>query len=89
MRYQHKPIVIDAEPFYPAKLPWPEGVFITGEKFMIRTPRGLIQVRHGDYIVRNMKGELSVCKKDAFKENFEEVPDAPLPENYEPVRLPG
>ena len=77
MKFRKKPIVIDAEQFWPDKEPWPEGVrpFVgTGEaplQYFIETLEGPYQVTPGDWIITGIKGERYPCKPDIFDATYE------------------
>lgn len=87
MRCRHKPTEVRAQPFYPGKLPWPEGVFITGTNFTLRSLDGLINVKQGDYIITNARGEKSTMRADHFKDAYEILPVEPVDPNA--IKLPG
>jgi len=69
MKYRKKPIVIDAEQFFPDKKPWPKGVengpcycgglAQDGEQCEIHKPRG---ARY--YIIRTLEGQIRVTLGD-------------------------
>lgn len=75
-KFRKKPIVIDAEQFWPDKVPWPEGVRrdkFTEGGFYIGTLEGHHQVTAGDWIITGVKGERYPCKPDIFDLTYEEV----------------
>jgi len=81
MKYRKKPVVIEAEQFYPDKK-WPEGV-----KEDRRSPTGFCidtqepdsgawdgqEVTPGDWIITGIKGERYPCKPDIFAATYELV----------------
>ncbi len=76
MRYVKRRIPIEAEQFWPSKIPWPEGVkeILTpsGEQFWIATLEGGHVVTPGDWIITGVRGEKYPCKPDIFEETYEE-----------------
>lgn len=86
-RYRKKPMIVEAEQFFPTKRPWPEGVeeytkekieTVTGEKnewygWRINTLEGPHIVSPGDWIITGIKGEKYPCKPDIFAETYEAV----------------
>ena len=87
MKYRKKPVVIEAEQFFPDKHPWPEGVerfeeksveAVTGDKstwygWRIATLEGPAYVTPGDWIITDVKGEKYPCKPNIFKATYEPV----------------
>jgi hypothetical protein len=87
MRYKKKPVEIEAEQFFPNKLPLPDGVetYIQekiespdGVKsswngWRIYTLEGWMEVRPLDWIITGVRGEKYPCKPDIFAETYEEV----------------
>lgn len=87
MKFRKRPIVIEAEQFFPTKLPHPEGVeqYIKEEThdvngarnawfgWRIETLEGPHEVSPGDWIIRGIKGELYPCKPDIFAATYEPV----------------
>lgn len=82
-RYRKKPVVVDAEPFFPDRRPWPRGVFSReataadfgkGQKYtayFIETLEGAMKVTPGDWIITGVKGERYPCKPDIFELTYE------------------
>lgn len=84
-RYRKKPVVVEAEQFFPGREPWPDGV----ESRMglelpgwfgdpdARVPivhtehQGLAIPRDGDWIVRDASGATLVVKPDTFDQTYE------------------
>ena len=74
-KWRKKPVVIEAEQFFPDKRPWPEGVLknsMTGH-WEIITLEGRLQVSPGDWIVTGIKGEKYAVKPDIFEKTYEPV----------------
>ncbi len=74
MRFRKKPIVIEAEQFFPDRLPWPEGVdakSVSG--WRIETLEGVHSVTPGDWIITGIQGEKYPCKPDIFEARYERV----------------
>lgn len=75
-KYRKKPVVIEAEQFWPEKLPWPAGVVrdpaphVTAS-WWIETLEGGHVVTPGDWIITGVKGELYPCKPDIFEATYE------------------
>jgi len=85
MKFRKKPIVIEAEQFFPDQHPWPEGVYgidcdhpVVVIKDMksavawgIQTLAGWHLVTPGDWIVIGITGEKYPVKPDIFKATYE------------------
>lgn len=86
-KYRKKPVVIEAEQYWPDK-PLPAGVEtqvvtasseahrmfnvpIGTEKPIIRTLEGIHHVQPGDWIITGVKGERYPCKPDIFEATYE------------------
>jgi len=86
-KYKRKPIEVEAIQFYVEKdknkafqftqkmfMSWPieydkkDNPFIT-----IDIPEGKLICRQGDWIIRDIAGDLSVCRDDIFLNRFEKV----------------
>jgi hypothetical protein len=79
-KYQKKPVVIEAQQFFPDVTPWPPGVVaasfvLTRTGYAIETREGPHEVAPGDYIIRGIKGELYPCKPDIFDATYERTDD--------------
>ena len=86
-KYRKKPVVIDAEQFFPNKIPWPDGIeqydakrtealdgdSSTWRAWRINTLEGLLNVSPGDWIIRGVEDELYPCKPDIFEKTYEKV----------------
>jgi hypothetical protein len=97
-KYRKKPIVIEAEQWFPDKNI--EGVeeeygsyyFGAGEwrtyktgRHIINTLEGAHVVSPGDYIITGIAGEKYPCKEDIFKQTYEPYIE---PHRYSPVDIP-
>lgn len=85
MKYRKKPIVIEAEQYFPGK-PLPKGVR-SGEKDHrltgggwcgvmephVDTLEGPLHVSPGDWIIAGIAGEIYPCKDKIFKKTYEKV----------------
>jgi hypothetical protein len=81
MKYRKKPVVIDAERFYP--LDWVYGHKVRGVDRMemdghqpygvVKTLEGEMRAEHGDWIIRGVAGEFYPCKPDIFEATYELV----------------
>lgn len=78
-KFRKKPVVIEAEQFYPHIKPWPAAIVIDP-----RSPTGysigtLENVAHGhevtpgDWIITGVRGERYPIKDSIFKETYETV----------------
>lgn len=81
-KYRKKPIVIEAEQWWPSTKPWPMGVYRIpddweGAEFptrhRINTLEGSFHVSPGDWIITGVKGEKYPCKPDIFEATYEAV----------------
>ena len=80
MRYRKKPVVIDAEQFFPDEEPWPVGVVSLNNEVIeggwgIETLEGFHIVSPRDWIITGVKGERYACKPDIFEATYEAVHD--------------
>lgn len=78
-KFRKKPIVIEAEQFFPEVKPFPRGV-VMGQViddippcFYIPTLEGVMEVEAGDWIITGVKGERYPCKPDIFEMTYEGV----------------
>lgn len=72
MKYRKKPVVIEAEPFDPQRLPLPfsrrgDPCCLDGERWYIATLEGDHNLTVGDMVIRGVKGEFYPCKPDIFE----------------------
>ena len=74
-KYRKKPVVIEAEQFWPNRKPWPTGVklHLASNKFLIETLEGNMEVSPGDWVITGVKGEKYPCKPDIFDMTYERV----------------
>ncbi|MHC4643921.1 MAG: hypothetical protein ACYTBJ_00365 [Planctomycetota bacterium] len=75
-KFRKKPIVVEAEQFWPNEKPWPEGVvevWHCGQSFCTPTLGGRMQVLPGDWIITGIKGGRYLCKPDIFELTYEPV----------------
>lgn len=84
MRFRKKPVVIEAEQFWPNRRPWPAGVVEVDPDchpdgrhasdcgFAVDTLEGrALNVTPGDWIITGVKGERYPCKPDIFAATYE------------------
>lgn len=79
MKFRKKPIVIEAEQWFPGKQI--EGVFTKLKNLnidmevepYIDTLEGRMRVSEGDWIITGVNGEKYPCKPDIFEKTYEEV----------------
>ena len=75
-KYRRRPVVIEAEEFWPEQKPWPAGVEERDGTYMIDTLEGPHLVTPGDFIITGVKGERYACKPDIFAMTYEPVDDS-------------
>lgn len=63
MKFRKKPIIIDAEQWFPEK----------NEKYFIDTLEGIMEVSPGDWVITGIKGEKYPCKPDIFEQTYEAI----------------
>ncbi len=75
MKFRKKPVVVEAEQFWPGTEPWPDGVKgCVGYPFWVDTLEGDHHiVLPGDWIITGVKGEKYPCKPDIFETTYEKV----------------
>jgi hypothetical protein len=75
MKYRKRPVIIDAEQFWPHEMKWPDRVEEdkNGLGFIIHTLEGWYTVTPGDWIITGIKGEKYPCKPDIFEATYEPV----------------
>lgn len=77
-KFRKKPIVINAEQFFPDKKPWPEGVMVGPSSqgtWCVSTLEGVHVVTPGDWIITGIEGERYACKPDIFERTYEPIAD--------------
>lgn len=78
-KFRKKPVVIDAEQFWPHERPWPQGVQEDDRSptgYSIGTLENTAQgheVTAGDWIITGTSGERYPCKPDIFATIYESV----------------
>ncbi len=82
MKFRKKPIVIEAEQFFPESGEWPDGVRrhlhdSENDHYYIRTLEGEHIVTPGDWIITGIKGEKYPCKPDIFEATYDAVEGEP------------
>lgn len=68
-KYRKKPVVIEAEQWFPNKEI--KGVRVLGSIARIETPEGDLEVSSGDYVITDTEGEKYPCKPDIFEKTYE------------------
>jgi hypothetical protein len=72
MKFRKKPIIIEAEQYFPDRKI--EGVIIESSRMpYIRTLEGDMDVRMGDWVITGVNGEKYPCKPDIFEKTYEKV----------------
>lgn len=78
MKYRKKPVVIEAERFWPktSRLPFQDDgapcCYVDG-KWHIPTLEGDHLLTEGDYVIKGIQGEFYPCKPDIFEQTYEPV----------------
>ena len=73
-KYRKKPVVIEAEQFWPGKTFLPEGICLTcyvDQRPHVHTLEGPLVASPGDWIITGVKGERYPCKPDIFEATYE------------------
>ena len=81
MKFRKKPVVIDAERFFPEPAKWENEMFMEfpvqhdkkGYFLIIPTLEGNHRANEGDWIITGVKGEKYPCKPDIFEATYEKV----------------
>lgn len=80
MKYRKKPIIIEAEQWFPgSKIEGVESEMVGTctecpvKKFYIKTLEGEMEVSSGDYVITGEKGKKYPCKPDVFEISYEKV----------------
>lgn len=83
MKYRKKPIIIEAEQWFrdkkhPDVLEDEEmyvhnGGLYARPIFYLKTPRGRLIIKEGDFIITGIDGEKYPCKPDIFEASYEVV----------------
>ncbi len=80
-KFRKKPIIIEAEQFWPDKQPWPKGVYSTVIKhtvihYVITIHGQQTNIIAGDWIISENKKDLAYpCKPDIFEKTYEKIND--------------
>ena len=82
MKYQKKPIVVEAVPWTGDKHSMAyfcgDPMWINGELY-IETKEGRMHASLGDWIIKGVKGEFYPCKHDIFVASYDLADDATTP----------
>lgn len=73
MRYRKKPLVIEADQWFPEKLVPEVCLCDAALKAHIHTLEGPQTISPGDWILTGVKGEKYPCKADIFEATYEPV----------------
>ena len=79
-KYCKKPVVIEAEQWWPGKHVdgvegnWDNNPMMSGT-YTIRTLEGRLTVSPGNWIITGVKGEKYPCREDIFEMTYEPVED--------------
>ncbi len=85
-KFRKKPVVIEAEQFFPDQKPWPAGVYPYWpapaqpkhegpREYRVDTLEGFHIASPGDWIITGVKDEKYPCKPDIFAATYEAVDD--------------
>jgi hypothetical protein len=78
MKFRKKPIVVEAEQWFPGKkidgvvCNWDNNP-MASDLYYIETLEGWLRVSPGDYVITGIKGEKCPCKPDIFEATHEKV----------------
>jgi len=80
-KFRKKPVIVEAEQFWPEKTPWPNGVYRSGTDrtapgmphYHVDTLEGGHIASPGDWIITGIKGERYPCKPDIFEKTYDLV----------------
>lgn len=81
MKFRKKPIVIEAEQWFPGKMDDPKSEPYVSYDWgqvgpaIIQTLEGPMNVSKGDWIIKGINGEFYNCKPDIFEKTYEPVID--------------
>jgi hypothetical protein len=79
VRYQKRPVIVDAEQFFLDRKPWPQDIYLDCHgRPAIDTLEGPLQVSDGDWIITGIQGERYPCKPDIFEATYETVMFCPM-----------
>ena len=78
-KFRKKPVVVEAEQFWPKKTPWPDGMYRSGTDrsapgkphYEVETLEGELSVSPGDFIITGIEGERYPCKPGIFEKTYE------------------
>ncbi len=84
MKYHRKPIIVEAEQFFPEVSPWPAGVYgLADNRFYFFDGVGAMwesktrcEIRVGDWVVTNPSGARYVVSMYDFSDWYERIPEA-------------
>lgn len=79
-KFRRRPVVVTAEQFWPAQLPWPLGVSalsdgggdeVDEDLWGIEALPGLMYLRPGDWVITDVDGERYPCRDAVFRTTYE------------------
>lgn len=73
MKYRKKPVIVEAEQFFPDKKPWPKGAIESNRIYLFQTSCFNYLLHPGDWIVQQENGDQIVCKPDIFESTYEQL----------------
>lgn len=82
MKYRKKPVIVDAQQFWPDVKPWPEGVGVCETTTpggtplnkcpVVETLSGIQMLEPGDWVITD-KGARYTCDPEVFAAGYEEA----------------
>ena len=83
MKFRRKPVVVEAEKFFPESKPWPQGVreyhdctpggCMSWGLYEMDTPEGRVVFEAGAWIITGTEGERYPCEESIFEKTYEPV----------------
>jgi hypothetical protein len=74
MKFRKKPIVIEAEQWFPGiRIEGVEYDILPGQTPYISTLEGIMWLSPGDWVITGVNGEKYPCKPDIFEKTYEKV----------------
>ena len=86
-KYRKKPVEVEAVQFdgktesiewISQQLSVDARLLKSSERLIIETSKGIKKVAIGDYIIKDINGELNTCKPDIFQKTYEKIEDDDL-----------
>lgn len=71
VRYKNK--LIECPDWFKLAAIYGDVIETDGDKLLIKTLEGIMEVSDKDYIIKGVKGEIYPCKPDIFEMSYDEV----------------